>query len=365
MKQVSIRPVWTIQDPDGPALPPRVIELMVAVAEHGSLLVAAQRLGLSYRHAWDLVRQGEQQFGVPLLNMERGKGSTLTALGARIVWADRRIRARLRPALESLASELAEELRETLCEVPTTLRVHASHGFAIERVVEALTRLEPGVSVSYTSSATAVAALREGECDVAGLHLPIGSMQERSLRYYGRWLEGLDLMLIDIAVRRQGLMVKAGNPKSLTELAHLARPDVRFINRQAGSGTRLLLEGLLRDDGVEPTRIAGFERGEYTHAAVAAFVASDMADVGFGLDPPARQFGLDFTPLVSERYFLLCRAPALERPALQSLLRVLRDPAFKGALQDLPGYDPGELGRVSRFDEAFDVRLLARRVGGP
>ena len=158
MKQVSIRPVWTIQDAEGTSLPARLIELLVLVAETGSLLHAARALGMSYRRAWDLVRLGEQVFHTPLLVMERGKGSTLTDLGARIVWADKRIHARLRPALETLSSELAEELRGALSEAPSALRIQASHGFAIERLIERLAQDGLKLNFSYASSSAAAAA---------------------------------------------------------------------------------------------------------------------------------------------------------------------------------------------------------------
>jgi molybdate transport repressor ModE-like protein len=353
MKQVSIRPVWTIQDADKPPLPARLIELLVHVSECGSLLVAARTLGLSYRRAWDLVREGEQFFDAPLLVMERGRGSTLTELGARIVWADKRIHARLRPALESLSSELAEELRGALSEAPSALRIHASHGFAIERLIERLTKDGLKLAFNYASSSTAAAALREGDCDAAGLHIPFGPMEAMAVRHYRTWLRDMDLTLVDIATRRQGLMVRPGNPKELFSLADLVRPSVRFINRQSGSGTRLLLEGLLKAQGIAPTRIAGFEQGEYTHAAVAAYVASGMADVGFGLEPPARHFKLDFVPIATERYFLLCRDDVMDRPAMQTVLAALRDPAFKSRLATLPGYDPAAAGRTVALAEAY------------
>ena len=360
MKQVSIRPVWTIQEPDGPPLPARLIELLVLVAEQGSLLNAARGLGMSYRRAWDVVREGEQQFQMPLLVMERGKGSTLTELGARIVWADRRIHARLRPALETLSSELAEELRGALSEAPAALRIQASHGFAIERLIERLAQDGLKLTFSYASSAAAAAALREGACDVAGFHIPIGPMEAMALSHYQPWLQGLDLTLVDIATRRQGLMVRAGNPRELYALADLARAPVRFINRQPGSGTRLLLEGLLRAQGIAPTRIAGFEQGEYTHAAVAAYVASGMADVGFGLEPPARHFKLDFVPIATERYFLLCRDDVMAAPAMQAVLAALRDPDFRATLAQLPGYDPADLGRAMPFEAAYRFEAVPR-----
>ncbi|MFP8779264.1 substrate-binding domain-containing protein [Hydrogenophaga sp. RWCD_12] len=353
MKQVSIRPVWTIQSPDQPPLPTRLIELLVQVSESGSLLLAARRLELSYRRAWDLVRQGEAQFGAPLLLAERGKGSTLTELGERIVWADRRIHARLGPVLESLSSELAEELGDALRESPPALRVHASHGFAVERLIERLSSDGLTLALSYASCSAAVAALRDGECDVAGLHIPHGAMEAMTLAHYRPWLQGLGLTLVDIATRRQGLMVRPGNPKELFALADLARPGVRFINRQSGSGTRLLLEGLLQVQGIDPMQIAGFEHGEYTHAAVAAYVASGMADVGFGLEPPARQFRLDFVPVASERYFLLCRNDVMDSPALRKVLALLRDPSFRATLQDLPGYDASMSGASALLGEAY------------
>lgn len=355
MTQVSIRPVWTIQDPDGTPLPARLIELLVLVAETGSLLHAARALGMSYRRAWDLVRLGEQHFGTPLLVMARGKGSTLTELGARIVWADKRIHARLRPSLETLSSELAEELRGALSEAPSALRIQASHGFAIERLIERLAQGGLKLSFSYASSSAAAAALREGACDVAGFHIPIGAMEAMAVAHYRPWLQGLDLTLVDIATRRQGLMVRPGNPKEVFALGDLARDGVRFINRQPGSGTRLLLEGLLKAQGIVPTAIAGFEQGEYTHAAVAAYVASGMADVGFGLEPPARHFKLDFVPVVSERYFLLCRDGVMATPALQAVLTALRDPAFRAALDALPGYDPAAVGTVLPWREAYPL----------
>lgn len=353
MKQISIRPVWTIQDPGGPALPARLIELLVQVHEQGSLLAAARALGLSYRHAWDLVRQGEAQFNAPLLRMERGKGSQLTDLGGKIVWADHRILARLKPALDSLASELAAEIGRAVSDAPALLRLHASHGFAVERLIERLTQQGLRLELTYGSSTAAAAALHDGDCDAAGFHIPLGPAQDAALAHYRRWLAGEDLTIIDIAVRRQGLMVRAGNPKEIFSLADLARPQVRFINRQAGSGTRLLLEALLKAQGVDPGQIAGFEQGEYTHAAVAAYVASGMADVGFGLEPPARHFKLDFVPLAHERYFLLCRDALMDTPPMRTVLQTLRDPAFQAVVGALPGYDASVAGQVRPWREGF------------
>lgn len=352
--RVTIRPVWSIQDADGgPPLPERLLALLVQVQTQGSLLAACERLGMSYRHGWDLVRQGEAALDAPLLHMARGKGSTLTPLGAQLVWADHRITARLGPVLDSLACELAAGLSQALGADPPQLRLHASHGFAVEALVQALLRQGMTVERRYGSSVEAAAALHDGACDLAGLHLPEGPLQAAALAHYAPWLGRPDWQLIDIATRRQGLMLPAGNPAKLYELADLTRPGVRFINRQAGSGTRFLLEGLLAQAGIAPQRIPGFEQGEFTHAAVAAFVASGMADVGFGLETPARHFRLDFLPLASERYFLLCRASTLDTPALHAVLAVLRSAAFHAEVDALPGYHAGRAGHVQALAQAF------------
>lgn len=345
---IAVRTQWSLHhDGAGGGLSARAIALLVQVQQHGSLQAAAKALGLSYRHAWDVVQHSEAYCQAPLVRMERGKGSQLTALGEKLVWADRRLAASLKPVLDSLASEIAAELgrAQQRTTVPP-LRLHASHGFAIERLVEQLLADGVGLALSYGTSTAAAAALRDGACDAAGFHLPQGEAAEATRAHYAPWLEGQDWVMVDVAVRRQGLMVRAGNPCEIFSLRDLERPGVQFVNRQTGSGTRLLLQTLLAQQGVDSQCITGFEQSQPTHAAVAAHVAAGMADVGFGLEPPARACRLDFVPVVHEDYFLLCRSEALALPAMQVLLATLRDANFTASVQGLPGYDLRHAGRV-------------------
>lgn len=353
MTQITLQPVWTIQRDEQGSLSPRLIELLCLVHQQGSLLAACQAMGLSYRHGWDLVRGGETLFNTTLLHMERGKGSTLSPLAEKLVWADHRIRARLQPVLDSVASELLTEIERINPAAPDAFRVHASHGFSIEKLLEALMADGQPVARRYATSAAAAAALRDGQCDACGVHVPLGPQQGRMLAHLGQWLQGDDLQVIDIATRRQGLMVAAGNPLKIYELADLARDEVRFINRPADSGTRFLLDGLLQDQGIASSAIRGYEQSEATHAAVAACVASGLADVGFGLERPARYFQLDFMPLVTERYVLVCRRTTLDHPVAHALLRLLADPAFRSGINALPGYDARAAGSVTPWAEAF------------
>jgi molybdate transport repressor ModE-like protein len=162
MHKVSIKPQWTISDAHGHNLAPRLLELLAEVQSHGSLSGSCKKTGASYRHAWSLIRQGEQQLGMSLLNMERGKGSTLTPLAEKLVWAGHRISARLTPMLETLASELEGEIGRVLSTSNEVLRVHASHGFAVEKMIEKLALSGTHVERKYVGSVEAVASLHVG-----------------------------------------------------------------------------------------------------------------------------------------------------------------------------------------------------------
>ena len=165
--------------------------------------------------------------------------------------------------------------------------------------------------------------------------------------------------MIDITDRTQGLMVAPGNPLGIAGLADLVRPGLRFINRQRGSGTRFLLDALLAAAGIDAAAIVGYEHGEFTHAAVAAFIGSGMADVGFGLERPARHFRLDFIPLATERYFAVCRRDALARPEIEQVLAVLRSEAFRAEVDALPGYKTRQCGAVHVLGDVLAAAGLA------
>lgn len=349
---VHIDPAWQVTGPGGAPLPPRVMTWLLAIQAHGSLSAACKAHGASYRHTWELVREAEAAMGAPLVVMARGKGSELTPLGQALVWAQRRFEARLRPQLDSLAFELQAELHRVLRDAERPLRVCASHGFAIETLQRLLRDAGEPMDWRYTDSSQALAALNGGSADVASLHLPTGPVQGEVLREYGRWLAP-GSVYVHMVTRRQGLMVKPGNPLHIDRLADLLRPEVRFVARAPGSGTRLLLETLLRTEGLDPAPLADVTPGEHTHSAVAAHVASHMADAGFGVETSARRFGLEFIPVQTERYGLLMSASTLETKGAQRLLGMLRSPACQAAFQALEGYRPELCGKVEPACEAF------------
>ncbi len=352
MHKVHIKPVWTVSDRQGKDLPPRLLDLLAQVQAHGSLSKACQQSGASYRHAWSLIRAGEAQMGHALLCMSRGKGSTLTPLADKLVWAGHRIHARLGTMFESLASELEAEIERVVASSHDVIRLFASHGFAVETLLKTLDAQGEQVEHKYMGSQEAVASWHAGHCELAGFHVPLGDFEAEAFAHYARWLDD-NSRIVHITQRRQGLLVASGNPQGIHSLADLQRPGLRFVNRQASSGTRFLLECMLRQAGIAHEALNGFDLTEYTHAAVAAYVASGMADAGLGVEPPARRFGLDFIPLATERYFLVCREADLARPSLAHVLGVLRSGAFQAAVNALPGYLALHCGDIQTVKEAF------------
>ncbi|MDB5749423.1 MAG: LysR family transcriptional regulator [Massilia sp.] len=356
MFKVHIRPHWEISVKGEPPLDTKdLLGLLLSIQDTGSIAQAAKAVGLSYRYAWGLLRAAEVLFGEQLLQTGRGRGTALTPLAQKLVWADRRIAARLSPTLHSLASELEAELGRASSATLRTLRMDASHGFAVAALIASIDRDVLPVDLRYRTSTDAVAALARRECDLAGFHIPIGRFAQATASWYRRWLDPEQHCLVHVAGREQGLIVARANPLGLQGLADLARPEVRFVNRQAGSGTRMLLEMMLEADGPPPESINGFNSAEFTHSAVAAYIASGMADAGIGMRAAAAQFKLDFIPLVREEYYFAVRSDALDAPAMRELVELMRQPAYHRLVAALPGYDATHTGEVQALADAFSL----------
>ncbi len=354
MFKVHIRPHWEISCHAEPPLDTAsLLSLLIAVQDTGSIAQAAKAVKLSYRYAWGLLRDAETLFGASLLHTERGRGTRLTPLADKLVWADRRIAARLSPTLESLASELEAELGKMAEHRLRVIRMDASHGFAVAALMVYLNQVEMPVELRYRNSTDAVAALSRRECDLAGFHVPTGPFEQAAVAWYTRWLDPQQHCLIHLAVRHQGLFVAPGNPLGITGLADLARPDVRFVNRQTGSGTRMLLELMLAEAGIPTQAIGGYNSAEFTHSAVAAYIASGMADVGVGVRTAAQRFKLDFLALVRERYFFAIRTDALSDPMVRQFISILQLPEYHARVNELTGYDATDTGTIMSLEQAF------------
>ena len=349
-----VRPAWLVSNEAGEELDQQLFPVLQAIHDAGKLTVAAAKAGLSYRHAWNLIGRWSTFFGSPLVNLERGRGTTLTPLGEKLLWAEQRINARLAPQLESLASELNLEISKLVTTARSTLRIHASHGFAVAKLPELL-RAHSLIQLDlrYLGAQESLASVARGACNFGGFHVPEGKLGEQALAQYAKWLLPDKQKLIHLVTRTQGLFLARGNPKQIRSFADLGRPGVTFINRQRGSGTRLLIDQLLENASVDYQRLDGYQTEEFTHAAIAAYVASGMADAGFGVEPAARQFALDFLPMAKERYFLICRNESLDLPESRELIGLIRGQAFLDLIAELPGYSAPRAGQIESIADAF------------
>ncbi len=232
-------------------------------------------------------------------------------------------------------------------------RLHASHGFAVAALREQLEARQVPVELRYRNSLEAVAALAQGDCELAGFHVPLGEFQAAAAQRYLQWLKRDQHLLVHLAVRTQGLFCAPGNPKGIQGLGDLTRRGLRFVNRPEGSGTRVLTDLLLQRHGIDARAVTGYDNTELTHAGVAAYVASGMADVGLGVQTAAHRFGLHFIPLLKERYFFALPPDAMDRAELRPVLTVLRSPAFRSRVAALQGYEAANTGQVMALSEAF------------
>lgn len=344
--RIEIEPVWRFRREDDGRTTLVMLDFLNEIRATGKITRAAIRADMSYRHCWNLIEKWAAFFGAPLVERHQGRGTGLTPLGEKLVWAGQRLQARLNPQLQNLAQELETEINEVLPQRAKVVRIHASHGFAVSKLRELLSSLEPelGIDLRYVSSQNSLASLARGACELAGVHLPIGELRGKVVAAAKQWLVAGEHRVIGFVTREMGLMVKRGNPLHIDSIERLVEGDVRFVNRDPDSGTRRLFDELLKQKGLDAARIDGSEHVEFTHAAVAAYVASGMADASFGVEAAARQFDLDFVRLVTEDYFFVCRKHALENDSVQRLLSVMRSEEFAAAVALLPGYaakDPG------------------------
>jgi putative molybdopterin biosynthesis protein len=245
-------------------------------------------------------------------------------------------------------AEVEVELLRHPDEIDRTIVAIGSHDLTLDLLSSELSKAHTGLSLSSSNvgSLGGLIALQRGEAHIAGSHLMDEETGEYNVSYVQRHLPGRPVVLVNLVYRDQGLIVPPGNPKGLSGLDDLLRPDVQFVNRQRGAGTRVLLDFKLKGMGATPDQIQGYRREEYTHLAVAAAVASGAADTGMGILAAARALNLDFVPLMQERYDLIVPREYYDSELLAPLLALIRGPEFRHQVEALGGYDTAQMGEV-------------------
>jgi len=315
--QLSAR--WLAGDGLTPEHGQALLGLLGALARAASLREAARAAGISYRHAWGLLGTGARAMGAPLVDMQRGRGAKLTALGLKLLEADAHVRKALEGQFEQLRREVRDLLDQARPSHQPRLALHASHDLALPLLAQVCApRLH--LDITFRGADECLAALARGDCDLAGFHvadaLPRAAAAAAAL---GRWLDPHKHQLLHFVSREQGIIVRPG--VRVRGVGDLARPGLRFLNRPPGVGPH---------DDVD--------------LAVAAAVAEGRAEAGFGLRAAAARYALEFVPLATERYYLALQRRTFRDAPLQALLAAMRSEAFvKGAAQ-LPGYDASNAG---------------------
>ena len=323
-----------------------LIELLAAVHAHGSISAAARHVGRSYRHVWGELKRWEIELGHELLVWSKGQRAALAPFGAKLLWAERQAQARLAPQLASVRGELERAFAIAFDDDAAVIEIAASHDEPLPLLRDwTACRGKLHLDLRSTRSVDALAALNDGRCLLAGIHVLVDApVQSQTARTYRALLKPQRHRLV--ASRSQGLIVAAGNPLGLAIVADLARRGVRFVNRARGTGTRVVLDELLAATGTSAAAIDGYERLEPSHRAVAQAVASGSADAALGIEAVARDGGLDFIALAEERYFIATFAEYLKLAPVAALLAALASPQRHATLATLPGYAPMRSGEV-------------------
>lgn len=268
-------------------------------------------------------------------SLVRADGILVVPPGSQGVQAGERVHVRL------LRSR--EELEQTILAM-------GSHDLTLDLLAQFLAHHNRRLSSNNIGSIGGLIALSRGEAHIGGAHLLDPDSGEYNLAYVLRYMPGIATTLIGLVFREQGLIVQAGNPKGIHELIDLQRKEIRFINRQRGSGTRLLLDHHLDSSRISPETIRGYQHEEYSHLTVASAVASGKVDCGMGIRAAASALHLDFIPMGSERYELVMPTELVDSPLMAPLIEQLHDPAFRAAVEALDGYDASVMGEIRSID---------------
>jgi putative molybdopterin biosynthesis protein len=243
-------------------------------------------------------------------------------------------------------------LLRPLCEIKKTVSVIGSHDPMIDQAADLLRIKDPSLSVasSHVGSMGGIMAIKRREAHIAGIHLLDEETGIYNIPYVKKYFPNGGAVLVEGAGRVQGFMTAKGNPKGIKGWNEIVSGKLSYVNRQKGSGTRILCDYLLKKHGVDPKDVRDYDREEYTHTAVAALIAAGSADTGLGIFSAANMYGLDFIPVCIEQYDFLVDADSFEEKRVQSFLEVLGTKEFAERLTELGGYSLDRPGKERKIN---------------
>lgn len=237
---------------------------------------------------------------------------------------------------------------ENTSTVNNILKITGSHDFLLESLIQFQQNRLDNTSIhpSYVGSLEGLMTLFRGQADIAAIHLLNADTNEYNLPFIKQLFPLDEITMIRLAARSQGLIVAKGNPLDISTIADIANKKVRFVNRQKGSGTRILFDQLLVSNDAPPTEIIGYDNEEWSHLATASQVASGKADVTFGISSSAEKLGLDFIPVTSEYFDLVLKWTSKNTETLEQFMTILKSQDCRNMLSILKEYDMSELGNI-------------------
>ena len=283
-------------------------------------------------------RVGERVVAIPL---PRGAGSVTTMSKAEGI-------IRIPSFSEGIVAgeETDAELLVNLEDIFNTIVIIGSHDITLDILSDEIRKNTDGIRIASgnVGSLGGLLALKKGTAHIAGSHLLDIQTGEYNTSYIHKYLKGLPVHVFNLVEREQGLIIQKGNPKGVKGIEDLTHDDLTFVNRQPGSGTRVLFDYRLRILGIDPSRINGYDNEEYTHMNVAVAVLNGAADVGMGIMAAAKALNCDFIPVIKEQYDLVIPSAFMEDPKIQLLMDITRSKDFRERVEGLGGYNPAKSG---------------------
>jgi molybdate transport repressor ModE-like protein len=298
-----------------------IANLLREVQRGKTIQSAAEALDVSYRTLWNQLKVAEKALGTPLLLSTKGHGSKLSPAAELFLNSVAEMERSFDRVSQDEVRRLSGELSSLINPRPVRWVFCSSSDPLIEQVIDGLAHID----YQTMGSGQALERLLSGDADIAGFHLP----DQDSLLQVQAHLKSAGMMAYPLMRRTQGLMVATGNPLRIKKLVDLARPEVRFINRQKGAGTRLLLDTLMEKEGIRSDRIRGYRHEEFTHTAVATAIVAGTADAALGLKYIAAQFRLGFVPLEEETFYLAMSTKVHASKPIQKFIQSLQALAAK------------------------------------
>jgi len=299
--------------------------LLKSVEQGKTLAAAAKDLNVSYRTVWNELKEVEQELGCKFLDRIKGHGSRITPAGRLLI-----------SSLERLDLQLAGETQRLADDIGMKLANHIKKKFdqfifcsSNDPLIELISPKFDEIEFETMGSGHALDRLLEEKASIAGFH--VSDPQE--IKGIQDHLQRRNLTVVPLMQRVQGLILAKRNPLKIKSVRDLARPEVRFINRQKGAGTRLLLDRLLEREGLKTKQIKGYAHEEFTHNAIATSILAGQADAGMGLQYIAKEYGLHFIPIETETFYLAMKPQLRENKTIRAFIKSVQNHSNK-----TPGY---------------------------